>query len=102
MSGGMAEYVMGVYNKTIGRSGFNSLPDSKYYNNYTGSSYTGHALTETKGWYNDTDSLAYEGSPWFTRGGSFNDGTRAGVLNFSRYDGNSGGTNSSRFVITNE
>jgi hypothetical protein len=102
MSGGMAEYVMGVYNNRIVRAGFNSLPDSKYYNNYIGSSYTGHALTETAGWYGNTDSLAYDGSPWFVRGGSFNEGTRAGVFNFSRYDGNSGGINSTRMVVTNE
>ena len=102
MSGGMDEYVMGVYNNTIGRAGFNSLPDSKYYNNYTGTTYTGHALTETAGWYSNTDSLPYEGCPWFVRGGSFNGATRAGVFNFSRYDGNSGGSNSTRMVVTNE
>ena len=53
MSGGSHEYVMGISSKTIGSSGFSSLPDEKYYNNYTSSSYTGHALTETSGWYND-------------------------------------------------
>ena len=46
MSGGTAEYVMGVYSNTKGLSGFNSLPDEKYYNNYTESSYTYHALTD--------------------------------------------------------
>ena len=124
MSGGMDEYVMGVLADTNGnpRSGYSSsansgftgmlgdgttytgvsFPDSKYYNLYTGSSYTGHALTETAGWYSNTDSLPYEGCPWFVRGGSFNGATRAGVFNFSRYDGNSGGINSTRMVVTNE
>jgi len=124
MSGGMDEYVMGVLADTNGnpRSGYSSsansgftgmlgdgttytgvsFPDSKYYNLYTGSSYTGHALTETAGWYSNTDSLPYDGCPWFVRGGSFNGATRAGVFNFSCYDGNSGGINSTRMVVTNE
>ncbi len=102
MSGGSLEYVMGVYNKTIGDSGFNSLPDEKYYNNYTGSSYTGHALTETKNWYNDNASFVKSGYPWFMRCGSWNHGSSAGVFNSSASTGESLGFYSSRFVITNE
>ena len=101
MSGGATEYVMGVYNKKISNSGFNSLPDTKYYNNYTGVSYTGHALSETKVWYDNGAFSASTYGSWFARGGGHEFGDVAGVF---YYTGISGGPNdeSSRFVITNE
>ena len=102
MSGGAYEFVMGVYSKTISNSGFSSLPDSKYYNNYTGSSYTGHALTETAGWYSDDADFVNSSSPWFMRGRSYGDGLAAGVFYFSRDEGGSYYLYSSRFVISNE
>ena len=103
MSGGAWEYVMGVYNKTISNAGFSSLPDTKYYNNYTGSSYTGHALTETKNWYSDDDAYFVNASyPWFVRGGSYSINTSAGVFSFSGSIGISSATNSSHLVISNE
>ena len=100
MSGGAWEYVMGVYNKTINDSGFSSLPDEKYYNNYTGTSYTGHALTETKNWYSDDAYFVDSDSPWFIRGGSY--GTSAGVFYFNGYSGYSSSVGSSRPVISNK
>ena len=102
MSGGAYEYVMGVYTNTIGESGFSSLPDTKYYNNYTGSSYTGHALTETKNWYSDSAGFVNSINPWFMRGGNYGNGTYAGVFYFSINDGNSYSNYSSRLVISNE
>ena len=102
MSGGAWEYVMGVYNKAISFSGFNSLPDEKYYNNYTGSSYTGHALTETKNWYSDSASFVNSNYPWFTRGGGCRNSTSAGVFNFYYSIDNSIGYISSRSVISNK
>ena len=102
MSGGSIEYVMGVYNRTINKSGFISLPDSKYYNNYTSTSYTGHALTETKNWYNDNYTFVDTNFPWFRRGGYYNNSTRAGVFFFDNSSGVSGFSFSSRLVITNE
>ena len=101
MSGGAIEYVMGVYNKTIGSSGFSSLPDTKYYNNYSGSSYTGHALTETKNWYSDYARFVNSSSPWFLRGGDCNYGSYAGVFYFSLIDDSSSEI-SFRLVISNE
>ena len=101
MSGGAWDYVMGVNNKTISSSGFSSLPDTKYYNNYTGSSYTGHALTETAGWYSDIASFVSSSYPWFIRGGYFISSTDAGVFSFGGSDGSSSG-GSSRLVISNE
>ena len=102
MSGGAYEFVMGVYNKSIANSGFSSLPDTKYYNNYTGTSYTGHALTETKNWYSDSAGFVNSINPWFMRGGNYGNGTYAGVFYFSINDGNSYSNYSSRLVISNE
>ena len=103
MSGGGWDYVMGVYNKSIANSGFSSLPDTKYYNNYTGTSYTGHALTETKNWYNDIAYFfASNTDPWFKRGGYYEDNKTSGIFNFDYYNGNLHSRFSTRFVITNE
>ena len=102
MAGGSYEYVMGVYTNKIGESGFSSLPDTKYYNNYTGSSYTGHALTETKYWYSDGASFFSANVPWFERGGYYGRSTGAGVFSFASSDGNSLANSSSRIVISNE
>ena len=103
MSGGGWDYVMGVYNKSIANSGFSSLPDTKYYNNYTGTSYTGHALTETKNWYNDIAYFfASNTDPWFKRGGYYDDNKTSGIFNFDYYNGNLHSRFSTRFVITNE
>ena len=102
MSGGAWEYVMGVYNKTIANSGFSSLPDSKYYNNYTGTSYTGHALTETKNWYSDNANYVISSYPWFVRGGFCSYGATAGVFNFHYGMGYPDNIYSSRLVISNE
>ena len=102
MSGGAYEYVMGVYNNAKSSSGFNILPDEKYYNNYTGSSYTGHALTETKKWYGDNDGFVSASYPWFARGGYYGAGGVTGVFYFSSYDGNYINSHSSHLVISNE
>jgi len=103
MSGGAAEFVMGVYNKTISGSGFNNLPDSKYYNNYTTTSYQGHALAETAGWYDNYNIVPSTSYPWFVRGGNYGN-SGSGIFSFYNYGP---GTTaqphySSRFVITNE
>ena len=104
MSGGAREYVMGSYSKTIGSSDFTSstFPEDKYFNNYTGSSYTGHAVSETAGWYSDYAYFVYTSRPWFVRGGYYNNSTDAGVFNFDNFNGNSYSYNSSRIVISNE
>ena len=124
MSGGAYEYVMGVLADTNGnpRSGYSSsynsgftgmlndgktytgiaFPDSKYYNLYTGSSYTGHALTETKNWYSDYATFVNSSSPWFRRGGRYNYDTIAGVFSFGSDYGISRSYSSSHLVISNE
>ena len=124
MSGGSEEYVMGVFADTNGkpRSGYSSsynsgftgmlddgttytgiaFPDSKYYNLYTGSSYTGHALTETKNWYSDYADFVVSDSPWFRRGGYFNSSASAGVFHVSRGTGDLINSYSSHPVISNK
>ena len=103
MSGGSWEYVMGVYSNKISDSGFSSLPDNKYYNNYTATSYTGHAISETKGWYNDQSfSVYFSVSPWFIRGCYYDDGELSGMFAFYGSSGINGNNSASRFVITNE
>ena len=92
---------MGVYSNTIRYSGFSGLPDDKYYNNYSGTSYTGHALTETAGWYSGYASFVDADGPWFSRSANYGNGI-AGIF---YYTGDGGGpfpSNSSRFVIINE
>ena len=101
MSGGRYEYVMGVYNNAKSSSGFNSLPDSKYYNNYTTTEYQGHALYGTKGWYYDGNDVLDTSKSWYARGGGYNSGATAGVFNYYTYYGTSA-YYSTRFVITNE
>ena len=102
MSGGSQKYVMGVYNNTISNSGFSSLPDEKYYNNYTVIGYSGHALTETQEWYWDAAIYVESGYPWYSRGGMFLDSSGAGVFYFSKANGVPGNFSSSRLVISNE
>ena len=126
MSGGADEYVMGVLADPNGKprsgydssnnSGFNGIveningttytgiafPDSKYYNLYTGSSYTGHALTETAGWYSDFAGFVFTGSSWFFRGGNYNTSALSGVFFFNNRNGDSSNISSSRPVISNK
>ena len=103
MSGGAWEYVMGVYSNKISDSGFSSLPDNKYNNNYTATSYTGHAISETKGWYNDQSfSVYFSVSPWFIRSCYYDDGELSGMFAFYGSSGINGNDRASRFVITNE
>ena len=105
MSGGSWEYVMGNYNGTTGSSGFSAMPNAKYYDNYPSSVFTGnastnmtfctletcggHALYETKNWYNDYSSFVYSSYPFFMRGGSYGDGAREGGF---LSDGSGGGS----------
>ena len=106
MSGGAFEYTMGVYNKTIASSGFTTttLPNEKYYNNYTATTYQGHALTETSRWYNDnlanfSSSSSYS---WLYRGGYYGNTTSAGLFSVFTYPGGSDFNISTRMVVTNE
>ena len=115
MSGGVGEYVMGVYSDTsrlwsgseYGNSGFNgclgvecstekkdglAFPNRKYYNVYTTSdayklARLQHAITETFGWYGDLAVFVSSENPWFLRGGNFQNGSGAGVFTANYNDG---------------
>ena len=124
MAGGSYEFVMGIFADTNGKprsgytigsnSGFTGMlsdgttytgiafPDSKYYNLYTGSSYTGHALTETQDWYGSFAFFADKSQPCFYRGGGYNMSLSAIIFNFIGSPGGGDKNLSSRFVIINE
>ena len=103
MSGGAWEYVMANYNDMAASSGFSDplTLDSKYYDKYTsnnvsiacnGSECLSHGLSETRGWYNDAQTMVSEEYPWLVRGGYYfsDPGSIAGVFYF--YTNGSGGT----------
>ncbi len=94
MNGGAWEYVMGVLNKDIKNSEFDSLPDTKYYDSYTSTTLSdacnggvcyGHALSETAGWYGKTN-FVLSNYPWLVRGSFIDDPTITGIFT-SSYDG---------------
>ena len=117
MSGGVNEYVMGVYtdgtqNWSGGNSRYNSgftgcldtscsstysgnaYPSStKYYNSYTTSTdYTNaglqHANLETANWYGSSAGDFVDGiNPWYKRGGHCFDGSAAGIFEIGRHVG---------------
>ena len=96
MAGGAYEYVMGNYNNTIKSSGFTTLPDSKYYDNYTttnsltacnGGICYGHGLSEVSNWYGDYAFFVYASGPWVLRGGYYIHGFDAGSFVFSSNNG---------------
>ena len=114
MSGGAYEYVMGNYNNTTGSSGFSTLPNAKYYDNYLASVFTGdsstnmtfctlatcggHALNETANWYGDDALFVNSSNPWFYRGGDYSSGSYAGAFNSDYGHGAANDLNSWRGV----
>ena len=116
MSGGALEYVMGYYSGLTtylpdsgNNSGFNGMPDRKYFDNYaTSNSLTacnggicyGHALSETYKWYNDNADFVDASNPWLTRGGTskYSD---SGIFYSSSYTGISDRDKSFRAVLVN-
>ena len=102
MNGGTYEFVMGNYNKTISSSGFSSLPDEKYYNNYTERTYQGHALAETAGWYSDYSNSINSSYPWIVRSYNYSTSYNSGIFYYDNSVGSSGSGWTSRMVVTNE
>ena len=108
MAGGAYEYVMGNYNNTIKSSGFTTLPDSKYYDNYTttnsltacnGGICYGHGLSEVSNWYGDYAYFVDASYPWFLRGSYYNNGSRAGSFYFSGSLGSASDNMAARSVL---
>ena len=106
MSGGSNEYVMGNYNDTIGSSGFESMPESKYYDKYTssdlltacdGNECLSQGLSETAGWYNDYQTMTRS---WLMRSAFYGDGRISGIFVFGQLNGNYLNSVSFRLVIS--
>ena len=109
MSGGSVEYVMGNYNDEVGSSGFEIMPESKYYDKYTsdivsdacnGSLCLSHGLSEVSAWYNDTMTLCNQTSPWLYNGGSYFVSGNAGIFYHFNFSGNAHYTTSFRLVLS--
>ena len=108
MSGGAFEYVMGNYKNTIGSSGFTTLPDSKYYDNYTapnsltecnGGICYGHGLAEVRNWYGDCAGFVGARTPWILRGGNYHDDSSAGTFSFNYNYGSADVDGAARSVL---
>ena len=87
--------VMANYNDIIANSGFETMPDAKYYNKYTsdnvstacdGKECISHGLSETSGWYTDYHTMVNETYPWLLRGGGCINSANAGVFYFNYND----------------
>ncbi len=109
MSGGASEYVMGNYNDEVGSSGFEIMPESKYYDKYTsdivsdacnGSLCLSHGLSEVSAWYNDSMTLCNQTSPWLYNGGSYFVSENAGIFYHFNFSGNAHYTTSFRLVLS--
>ncbi len=111
MSGGSWEYVMANYNDVVGSSGFSDplTLESKYYNKYTsnivseacnGGVCYSHALSETAGWYSDSQNMVNETYPWLVRGGYYSDDADAGVFLFGISGGGGNDYGSFRLVMS--
>ena len=123
MAGGAWERVMGNMKNSSNafyssNAGFTTAPDAKYYDSYKyGTSYytshargkLGDATKETLatfgktwggGWYSDNAYFPHSSYPWFSRGGSYVDGTYAGVFNFDVSYGGAYSDISARAVLS--
>ena len=109
MSGGSWEYVMANYNEIIGNSGFESMPEPKYYDKYTsndvltacnGNECFSHGLSEISGWYNDYNTMITDAYPWLLHG-SYYGNPFGGVFGFSHtgIDGRGSINNSFRLAL---
>ena len=111
MAGGTHEYMAAYISGTAGSSGFATLPTGKYVDIYDASSaattYNYRILGDATGemgpfglntvisdktynqssWYAEDSYFVVSGDPWFSRGGSHDNGTEAGAFNFSRFTG---------------
>ncbi len=120
MSGGSWEYVMansanpdGSFNPL--NSGFDSTPESKYYNLYDYStsstdksiSKIGDAIKEvsissSRNWYDDYGYVPYPSVPWMNRGGYYGSGTYAGIFYSSNGHGGERSKHSARVVVVSK
>ena len=97
LSGNAYEYVAAAYSN---RSQIGTTSGStKYATVYDGTDVNtnykyGDATYETSGWHSDSAGFVISGNPFFDRGGSYDNGSSAGVF---RFYGNNGGLYHSNF-----
>ena len=129
MSAGANEYAMGLLEYSgepvLSRSGFETLPDKKYYNTYlsankdradfpsvqadkacNGNVCYGHALSETYGatsdyygWYGNSVTFPYYNYPWFLYGG-YSSLSTSGIFCVGPYNGLPYVGYSTRLILT--
>ena len=98
MSGLTNEYIAGNYGGLIGSSGFSSMPDSKYYDQFStdvvstacGGICYGQALSETLGWNGDNEAFVSSVNPWIQRSRNTTSTTTAGIFAIGRTTGVAG------------
>ena len=116
MSGGAYEYVSGYMSGDMGSSGLDiSSYDAKYYDVYatgsTNTSFNNRILGDATGelrtitnhrtaWYNDYAYFVQATYSWFRRGGQFDEGENAGIMNFYRHSGSANSSRSARLALT--
>ena len=103
------EYVMGNFNGLIANSGFDNLPETKYFDKYTNNDISkacnngiciSHSLLETSGWYNDgMENVITNENPWLIRGGGYNS-SNSGLYYFIGNPGNGHTNRSFRLAIS--
>ena len=107
MSGSAWEITMGNYNDLIGESGFEVMPESKYYDKYTttdfstacnGNECLSHNLSETLNWYEENKIMVNEAQPWTICGGHFSL-SYVGIFYSSRYPYTSSGDGGGSFRL---
>ena len=111
MSGGAWEYVAGYSNGKTGSSGLTPTNyDSKYFDVYSGTTYTSRILGDATGemgpfnsqnsWYADNSSFINTSYPWFVRGSLYNNGVLAGQFSFGKTNGANNASYGFRIVLT--
>jgi hypothetical protein len=123
MSGGAWEYMASYLSGNIGSSDFEDITNSaylKYLDVYTSSSFTGRILGDATGemapfstyksesgnsytankWYASLSHFVSNISPWFARGGDYNNGVLAGQFYFSSSTGDIYGFPTYRIILS--
>ena len=103
LSGGAYEYVASYLANgdfSWANSTFTNNVSDEYSTAYaTAEGKTGDATSETEGWHGVDAYFVNSSYPFFIRGGSYDNGTDAGVFYFSRNNGSSGSNSSFRMCL---
>lgn len=100
MVGGTSEYVMGLYSSAVSGSGFTTLPDSKYYDNYTDDDIKNTPFSITKGLQSGAYNTPNSTSSFIVRGDSVADSTSS-IFTMNSATGAANANYGTRIVITN-